>query len=392
MFHKISITFLLISFVKVSMLYAGNDTIQNNDSTKVISISVWPQVPLIEKAPFGRYLNFDMVLKNTSSHAIDVSAIELSVVDRKGKLVVRKSLNQNGKVPSIGLIGNTCVQPGESLNIFNPFYDFAPDLPICSLKYEFFFNYADTKEERVHNQTRLPIDFDGSVIKMIAPQLYQAKTFLYLPLKGKLIVWDGHDFYAHHRRFPVGLPKQQARGIIANSNRYAYDFISIDQQGRMYKNSPFQKTNWFVFGKPVYAPGSGRVIESQNNVPDNWYKGRIVQSPDLPGGMDPLGMGNYVVINHGNGEFSVILHMEKGTVRFRSGDMVKAGQQIGNVGFSGDAIYPHVHYTVMNGPKEQVSEGIPSYFHLYYLYNGAKVMQVKRGRIDSGDIVSSEFK
>jgi hypothetical protein len=391
MFHKISITFLLISFVKVSMLYAGNNTIQNNDSTKVISISVWPQVPLIEKDPFGRYLNFDMVLKNTISHAIDISAIELSVIDRKGKLVVRKSLNQNGQVPSIGLIGNTGMRPGESLNIFNPFYDFAPDLLICRLKYEFFFNYADTKEEQVHNQTRLPIDFDGSVIKMITPRVYQAKTFLYLPLKGKLIVWDGHDFYAHHRRFPVGLPKQQARGIIANSNRYAYDFNSIDQQGRMYKNSPFQKTNWFVFGKPVYAPGSGRVIESQNNVPDNSYKGRIVQSPDLAGGMDSLGMGNYVVINHGNGEFSVILHMEKGTVRFRSGDMVKAGQQIGNVGFSGDAIYPHVHYTLMNGPKEQVNEGIPSYFHLYYLYYGSKVMQIKRGRIDSGDVVSSEF-
>src|ERR1700742_1073655 len=102
-FHKIAIAFLLISFVKVS---------QNMDSTEVISISVWPQVPLIEEDTSGRYLNFDTVLKNTTAHAIDISAIELSVMDRKGKLVVRKSLNQNGKVPSIDVIGNTLIQPG----------------------------------------------------------------------------------------------------------------------------------------------------------------------------------------------------------------------------------------------------------------------------------------
>jgi murein DD-endopeptidase MepM/ murein hydrolase activator NlpD len=158
----------------------------------------------------------------------------------------------------------------------------------------------------------------------------------------------------------------------------------------MYKNNPFKKQNWYVFGKPVYAPASGMIVESQNTIPDNEFIGKIIKSPDLPGNTDPYGMGNHVIIDHGNGEYSVLLHMEKGSVKVKTGQMITKGQQIGNVGFSGDAIFPHMHYTVMSGVKEFVSEGIPSYFNNYKLYRGSIVTYVKNGHIDSGDIIESD--
>lgn len=387
-----SIILLLGSFTGGLKCVVAQENRQNQDTSKQFSLKVWPKIPLIEKDQFGQYLNFDIVVKNVSNQAVELSEIEICVIDRLGKLALRKSLNQNGQTPSIGLIGKTIIQPGQSLNIFNPFYNLPPNLSIGSLKYKFFFNDADEKEQQVINKERLPIDFDMSFIDVIKPNLYLAKTKLYLPLKGKLIVWDGHDFYSHHRRFPVGLPQQQEKGIIANSNRYAYDFINIDAEGKMFRNSPFKKTNWFVFGKPVFAPGSGRIIEVQNEIPDNDYKDKKVQSPDIPEEMDPLGMGNHVVIDHGNGEYSVILHMEKGSIKCKVGSWIQAGQQIGNVGFSGDAIYPHVHFTVMNGPKEQVNEGVPSYFCKYHFFDTGRMIHVKKGRIDSGEIIESDMK
>jgi len=97
-----------------------------------------------------------------------------------------------------------------------------------------------------------------------------------------------------------------------------------------------------------------------------------------------------VIIDHGNGEFSVMLHLEKGSLRVQSGQVIKVGDPVGTVGFSGEAIYPHLHYTVMNGPKEQVAEGVPSYFNYYKLYRGTVILPIKRSRIDSGDIIESD--
>jgi murein DD-endopeptidase MepM/ murein hydrolase activator NlpD len=44
-----------------------------------------------------------------------------------------------------------------------------------------------------------------------------------------------------------------------------------------------------------------------------------------------------VLIDHENGEYSLLVHMKPGSVLVRSGDRVKQGQQVGAIGFAGDA-------------------------------------------------------
>jgi len=361
------------------------------DTSKVPSIKITPAKPLIEKDIYGYYLNFDIIIKNQTAHVLVLNSIEIAVMDGTGKLVQRKFVDHSGQSPGIDVLGNTTIKPGETISIFNPFHTFTPDVTVASLKYGFFFNYADNQQEIDKNKQRLPMDFDASVIKMITPEVYIAKNEYYLPLKGKIIVWEGHDFYSDHRRSPNEVGDGKSDGVSSkNSNRYAYDLMSIDASGSMYNGSPFKKENWYVFGKPVYVPSDGKIIEVQNNVPDNEFKGKIIQSPKLAPNADPKGMGNYVIIDHGNGEYSVMQHMEQGTIRVKAGETVKAGEQIGNVGFSGDAIYPRLHYTVINKPRELAAEGIPSYFNDYKLYRGTVILPIKRSRIDSGDIVESE--
>lgn len=391
MFKTASLIFMLLilnSLKSDKVFYS--DKYKKVETSEAVSISILPANPLIEKDQYGQYLNFDIIIKNTSNHILDLSSIEVSVMDASAKLVLRKSINNNGQSPGIKIIGNTIIKPGETINIYNPFYTFAADVNITYMEYAFFFNYSDTGHQKEINQHRLPIDFDLSLVKVITPHVYLAKTNFNLPLKDKLIVWDGHDFYSHHRRFPIGLPEQQAKGITANSNRYAYDLVSIDEKGNMYQNDPYKKENWYIFGKPVYAPAGGKIIESLNNIPDNEFNGKTIIHPKLPGNTDPTGMGNHVIIDHGNGEFSILLHMEKGSIKVKTGEIVNSGQQIGNIGFSGDAIFPHLHYTVMGGLGELVSEGVPSYFNNYKLFRGNHFTLIKKGHIDSGDIIESE--
>jgi murein DD-endopeptidase MepM/ murein hydrolase activator NlpD len=94
-----------------------------------------------------------------------------------------------------------------------------------------------------------------------------------------------------------------------------------------------------------------------------------------------------VVIDHGHGEFSILLHMKPRSVRVRKGDQVKQGQEIGAIGFSGDTFLPHLHYQIMDGIDERTSQGLPSYFNDFERILGSKTVKVNHGQIDSGDIV-----
>ncbi len=81
-----------------------------------------------------------------------------------------------------------------------------------------------------------------------------------------------------------------------------------------------------VFGNPVVATADGAVLRSA-------YDG---------------GLGNNVIINHGNGITTLYGHLSKSLVK--PGQKVKRGDVIGQVGHSGRALGDHVHYEVrING-------------------------------------------
>jgi murein DD-endopeptidase MepM/ murein hydrolase activator NlpD len=94
--------------------------------------------------------------------------------------------------------------------------------------------------------------------------------------------------------------------------------------------SPRRIENWYSYGKPVYAPGAGQVIATANDIPDNWFEddqATQIGHPKLALGKDPNDIGNFVLIDHGNGEFSVLIHMKPGSIQVKAGEHVSAGQQ-----------------------------------------------------------------
>lgn len=137
---------------------------------------------------------------------------------------------------------------------------------------------------------------------------------------------------------------------------------------------------------PIYSPADGLVKASRNDIPDNEFVNRHIRYPKLSADADDS-LGNFVFIDHENGEFSVLPHMELGTVRVKAGERVRRGEIIGNVGFSGDAIFPHVHYSLISGPDIYGSEGVPAYFANVIRVLGDKKLLVERMTLDTGDLV-----
>ena len=175
-----------------------------------------------------------------------------------------------------------------------------------------------------------------------------------------------HVFGGHHR--PV------------NSQRHAYDLGVRRWDGKEWTNKRLpkkrgevvdgsQNDHFLIYGKPVYAVAGGKVVRCWRDAEEN-------PAPDMkhPGNEDgtiPNG-GNGMWVDHGNGEFALYAHFQKNSVPPslcpKNGNIeanhpvVKAGDQIGNAGNSGESDGPHLHFHVQDGPPN-VGQGVPALFH-----------------------------
>lgn len=96
-------------------------------------------------------------------------------------------------------------------------------------------------------------------------------------------------------------------------------------------------------GYAVVAAATGTVVRSRDGEPDISSRNRL----DLNG----REAGNGVVIDHGNGWETQYSHLRRGSVGVKPGQPILAGQQIGLVGISGNAEFPHLHFTVRHEGK-----------------------------------------
>jgi hypothetical protein len=348
---------------------------------EAVKVTVKPGTVYIERSETGQHLNFDFLLENRTDRELLLTGVELSAFDDGGRLARRDFVNRFSRA-SLELTPRRALRPKQAALVFNPFYSFAGFVPLKKLRYEFAFGTEDGK-------------LRYKSVAEVAPVLYETKTALVLPVKGRVLVWDGHDYNSHHRRFDYTLPVFQRRGLTTNFQRYGYDFVLVNEQGVMYRGRPKDSDDWylgksddnelyFAFGEPVYAPGAGRVADAHDGEPDD----RRVNQAELAKKETAIG-GNYVVIDHLNGEYSWCGHLKKGSVKVKPGQMVKQGEVIGQVGASGDSLFPHLHYELRTGPGMKGVEGLPSYFGGFRRASGSKAGPVEKGQLDTGDVVEN---
>jgi murein DD-endopeptidase MepM/ murein hydrolase activator NlpD len=178
---------------------------------------------------------------------------------------------------------------------------------------------------------------------------YQTKTNLRLPFDGEWFVFWG------------GRTREQNYHVIARDQRFAYDFL-IMRDGSSFSGDAKIAANYYCWNQPILAPSDGVVSESADGIADNTL-----------GVMNPsAAAGNHIVIDHGNGEFSLLAHFRNGTVVPKVGDHVKRGQLIGHCGNSGNTSEPHLHYHLQNAPHFGEGEGLPAQFQ-NFVADGKKV-------------------
>ena len=333
-----------------------------------LTITVHPAMPHIEVSDSSQSINFDFALENSGSEALHLTKIQLSVMDVSGKLILRKFLDGNGTAPSINTLPTRQVEAGKSQLLFNPFHTLASDIEIAQLYYEFGFE-GD------------PSGAAYECVITVMPAIYETRTPLVVPLHRLFIVYDGHEFYSHHRRFDYTHPVMSQVGMNSNFMRYAYDFCPIDDTGALFNGDDAIDENWIGFNRLIYAPGAGRVVAARDDMLDNG------SFDEAEFAIDPIVFfGNHLVIDHFNGEYSLLGHLRQGSLMVKTGDFVEQDQKVAAIGTSGSANIPHLHYELRDGAGIKNVEGLPSYFHTFSRRLGSKSVVEARGRLDSGDI------
>lgn len=208
------------------------------------------------------------------------------------------------------------------------------------------------------------------------------KTMALFPVPGLSFVAIGPSLHGHHRWVAV--------------QQFAYD-IGIVDDGRTYRGRGTRPTDYFIYGKPVRAVAEGAVVAARSDAPDSVsqlarpgeadsaYQERIAQEQSklMAGGMAAI-LGNHIVIDHGNGEFSLYAHLKPGSVKVKVGDQLTAGQTIASVGTSGNSTQPHLHFQMCDRPDVGACLSMPVAFDGIRL----PVEQTVRS-IQSGDFVET---
>lgn len=347
-----------------------SDRLKSRDE-EAVTVAVSPQPAWISADANGQSLSVDLLLSNHTSEPLDLDELQISVFDRAGKLVLRRFLDGNGTRPSIRTADVRDVPANAQTMVFNPFHDFSPDVDLHTVQFDLKLSSKDG--ERRHQAT--------AVVK---PEVYRNKSRLILPLASRMIVYDGHDFYAHHRRWDYTIPGLQQLGFHTNFMRYSYDFVPVDEHGNMSSGDAAKNENWPGFGQPVRAVADGVVAAVVDANPDD----RTFDPASIATGGTMKIWGNYVVVDHGQGEFSVYGHIRNGSARVKVGQRVRRGESVAAIGASGSSMFPHLHFEMQTAAGTD-AEGLPSVFDDFERVLGSKRVVVKSGRVSSGDILQS---
>lgn len=154
---------------------------------------------------------------------------------------------------------------------------------------------------------------------------------------------------------------------------FALDMALPTEEGKLSSGNGKKNTDYPCYGQPVLADAQGVVAIAVDGIPDN--------TPGVVNSYDQH--GNYVVIDHQNGEFSLMAHLIPSTVHVQPGQLVGVGTEIGRCGNSGHTTNPHVHWQVMTSAYASQARAVqPRY--LPYDRNG----QLTTTLPDKGDFIT----
>jgi Peptidase family M23 len=192
---------------------------------------------------------------------------------------------------------------------------------------------------------------------------YKSANRYICPLKGAWYMNSVPNVTSHHRWL--------------SETEFAMDFMKPDANGLLYKTDGKNASDYYAFGEPVFAAADGTVVTVINDAVQDWES--WLQKPGesdeafekrsssarleaMKKDLYRAVTGNLVVIQHAGSEYSAYAHLKTQSVRVKTGDHVKQGQQIAEVGDTGDYYMAHLHFQISDDRDVLHARSLPFQF------------------------------
>jgi hypothetical protein len=143
-----------------------------------------------------------------------------------------------------------------------------------------------------------------------------------------------------------------ANGTWVKGETFAIDWQQ-SRDGALFEGDGSRNDQWFGFGAPLLAVADGTVVKAVDG------------KPDIAPGAPPIlatpedFAGNQVVLRIRPGVFAQYGHLLQGSVQVHVGQHVRAGQQLGRLGNSGNTTAPHLHFGLVDRAEAVVANALP---------------------------------
>ncbi len=198
----------------------------------------------------------------------------------------------------------------------------------------------------------------------VALTFYEVKGKYIFPMKGDVHLANLAANILHHRK--------------ASSQEFAFDAVGAAVRGAESFTDPStpnpkKLSDFAIWGRDVLAIGDGTVVDVADRFPEErmsdpakvntpgYTMSLIMELVERIGPGNSLA-GNYITIDHGNGEFSMYCHLKEGSIRVKAGQKVAKGEVIGQVGNTGNSSEPHLHFQIMDSRDFFTANGLPVMF------------------------------
>ena len=159
---------------------------------------------------------------------------------------------------------------------------------------------------------------------------------------------------------------------IPGHHRNAYDFVGLNSKTQKYLRGHILRNifwggsveDWSGWSQPVLCPCEGVVVQAEDGWPDRREVGFVRdflkffllrRTPSRMTDDARSVAGNFITIRRPDKITVFLCHLKKGSVRVKSGDRVRAGDLLAEVGNSGNSFSPHLHFNLFEGLEEPLT-------------------------------------
>lgn len=173
---------------------------------------------------------------------------------------------------------------------------------------------------------------------------------------------------------------------------FAFDFVKLGTSGSTHRLDGARFEDYYGYGEPVLAAADGKVVRAIDGRPEHAQSMRrddenaedydirhAAEQAELASSARDGMAGNYVVIDHGGGEFSFYAHLQPGSLSVGVGDVVQDGDVLGALGSSGQSTEPHLHFHVCDDEDLGICAGIPINFEDVHVRGDSQDRAIQSG-------------